>query len=94
MRNSFMIALLVLGCSKDDGVSVDLTEASADCTFYADADGDGYADPFAAVDSDCDSPPEGTMAASEGSVERKKFGSAFARQHSHKLKDAAVRVFS
>ena len=42
MRSSMLISLLAVGCGEKAGVSVALTEADADCTWYNDADGDGY----------------------------------------------------
>ncbi|MAY81086.1 MAG: hypothetical protein CL930_09925 [Deltaproteobacteria bacterium] len=66
MRKIMLFALITVGCGDKATVSIDLNEAEADCTWYQDADGDGYANPFDSVEGDCDGAPEGAMAATEG----------------------------
>ena len=72
---SLLMIPLVVGCKgKDDsdwvddsGGGADITADEADCTWYEDADGDGYANPFESVETECTgNAPEGFMAASDG----------------------------
>ena len=66
MRKTMLFALIAVGCGDKATVSIDLNEADADCTWYQDADGDGYANPYDSVEGSCDGAPEGAMAATEG----------------------------
>jgi hypothetical protein len=66
MRKIMLFALIAVGCGDKATVSIDLNEADTDCTWYQDVDGDGYANPFDSVEGECDAPPDGAMAATEG----------------------------
>jgi hypothetical protein len=66
MRKTMLFALIAVGCGDKATVSIDLNEADADCTWYQDADGDGYANPYDSVEGSCDGAPDGAMAATEG----------------------------
>ncbi|MCB9765506.1 MAG: putative metal-binding motif-containing protein [Alphaproteobacteria bacterium] len=66
----WLVPLLLVGCLKevtddsspttdDTQVTTDDTQPPANCTFYADGDGDGYGHPQASLDAPCDAAPNG-----------------------------------
>ena len=53
MRISILMALITVGCGSEDELSSDIKAVDQDCTWYQDADGDGFASPYESVEGVC-----------------------------------------